>query len=261
MINLLSNAVKFTPEGGKIRFSAKVMEEPEQTDNTVWLEFAVSDTGIGIEPEKLSKLFSKFEQADYSISRRFGGTGLGLSISKSIVELMGGSIDVASTPGKGSCFTVRLPIERGSRKQLRTVGNDIQERTSDFTGRRVLLVEDIDINRQIVIAMLESTGLQFDEAENGKIAVDLFEADPERYDLIFMDLHMPEMDGYTATRKIRELNLAKAKEIPIIAMTANAFSEDIARCMEAGMNGHIAKPIDFDNLTRKIEQVLYADKP
>jgi signal transduction histidine kinase/CheY-like chemotaxis protein len=255
LINLLSNAVKFTPEGGNVRFSAVVTDE--KPDAPIWIEFSVSDTGIGIEPDKLAHLFAKFEQADHSISRRFGGSGLGLSISKNIVDLMGGSIDVASTPGEGSCFTVRLPVERWEHTLQRTAGNDAQDSLQDFSGRRVLLVEDIDINREIVIAMLEDTGLQFDEAENGRIAVELFSANPERYDIIFMDLHMPEMDGYTATQKIRAQNHAKAKEIPILAMTANAFSEDIVRCKDAGMNDHIAKPIDFDELTKKIGQMLY----
>jgi signal transduction histidine kinase/CheY-like chemotaxis protein len=256
LINLLSNAIKFTPKGGQVCFSAAVAEGQAPEANPVVLEFAIRDTGIGIEADKLARLFEKFEQIEHSISRRYGGTGLGLSICKSIVDIMGGSIDVVSTPGEGSCFTVRLPIERGERMPL-CAGVESQNRRHNFSGWRALLVEDNNINREIVIAMLEDTGLQLDEAENGQIAVNRFAADPERYDLIFMDLHMPEMDGYTATRKIRALNHARAGKVPIIAMTANAFSEDIARCLEAGMNDHIAKPINFSDLMGKIDRALH----
>ncbi|MDR0929777.1 MAG: response regulator [Oscillospiraceae bacterium] len=255
LLNLLSNAIKFTPTGGQVRFAAAVADGQDPQAERVALEFSVTDTGIGIAPDQLAHLFGKFEQADHSISRRFGGTGLGLSISKSIVEMMGGAIDVNSTPGEGSCFTVRVTLERGEPMPQRAEG-DLSDRPRDFSGRRALLVEDIMINREIVIAMLETTGLIIEEAENGKIAVDLFTKDPERYDLIFMDLHMPEMDGYTATREIRALGHTRAEEIPIIAMTANAFSEDIERCLEAGMNDHIAKPVNFDDLIDKIGRVL-----
>ncbi len=384
--NLLSNAVKFTPEEGKI--SLQIHNIDDQKDRCTLL-FEVIDNGIGLSEAQQKKLFQSFEQADGSISRRFGGTGLGLAICKNIVDIMGGEIGLESELQKGSRFYFTITVPKGTAnyqnkmradvdwKNVRLlVVDDAQEvreyfediaasigvhcssaqdgfeacrmieedddyqilfidwmmpgmdgieltrrirskygdnvivimisvveweqieesaiaagvnqfvskplfpsRIIDcinecmgqkeedeepvyltpeeqFEGKRILLVEDIEINREILIASLGGTGLEFVSAENGKIACDLFKEDPDKYDLVLMDIHMPEMDGYTATRIIREMNLAKAAEIPIVAMTANVFREDVEQCLAVGMDDHIGKPIDRDELINKLKRYL-----
>ena len=386
--NLLSNAVKFTPEKGTITMT--VAETQSENDYSI-LRFTISDTGIGITEEQIDKLFVSFEQADGSISRRFGGTGLGLAISKSIIEKMNGRIWVESETNKGSVFTFEIKLERSPRQSetvifdgitpsdlkllivdgdedirrhfldvvgnfgthadeaesgtraihlVKTareaqkpydvvfldynlpdmdgietanklgemidkntvivmtsflewnkiekladgvgvhrfiskplfpssildaineiVGNTIknlkietvmEEKAPDFSDATLLLAEDVEINREIFIALLEDTNINIDVAENGRIAVNKFKENPDRYNIIIMDVQMPEMDGCEATRMIRALDIPKAKQIPIIAMTANAFKEDVAMCISCGMNDHLAKPIDVEAVTRKL---------
>jgi len=257
LTNLLNNAIKFTPKDGTIKLSANWQVNGSQ--KKFILRFEVSDTGIGISGEQQSRLFSAFEQAEVGITRKFGGTGLGLVISKRIVEMLGGKIWVKSELGEGSKFIFTVPFEAG----------DIDESTSDmsavqpqetggsaYKGRTVLIVEDIEINREIIITLLESTELNFECAENGVEAVKMFSAAPERYDMIFMDLQMPEMDGITATRTIRKLEMEKAKTIPIVAMTANVFQDDVDACLAAGMNDHLGKPLDFNKLQEKLKKYL-----
>ena len=388
--NLLSNAVKFTPEGGKITL---LVHKTAEEDGLCTLYFEVADTGIGVEHGQEDHLFSSFEQADGSISRRFGGTGLGLAISKSIVEMMDGRIWLESEPGKGSNFQFTIRAKRGLSRQAGrlSAGVDWQrvrvmvveddpkarayfvdiatgagltcaaahsaaqawqmlEKDADwqvvfvsgdladadglglaakiraekgieavvlmiteagwalvedkaraagveryitkpilpspvidcineclgagpaakeaagqaeegdtaglFAGKRVLLAEDIDVNREIVMVLLDDTGVQLDAAENGLVALEKFKADPAAYDAILMDIHMPEMDGYEATRQIRAMDAPQAKSVPIIAMTANVFKEDIEKCLEAGMNDHIGKPLDIDELMAKLQKYL-----
>jgi signal transduction histidine kinase/CheY-like chemotaxis protein len=259
--NLLSNATKFTPEGGSIHMNAHLAEE---TDEGCVIEIAVSDTGIGISEEQQTRLFTSFQQAESSTSREFGGTGLGLAISKRIVEMMGGFIGVKSEPGKGSTFTFTIRARRGTAKDARPDPADARPagdegtRTDDFSGYRALLAEDMEINREIVLALLEPTGLVIDCAENGEEAVRIFKNSPARYDIIFMDLQMPKVDGYEATRRIRALGAARAKEIPIIAMTANVFRDDIEMCLAAGMNSHIGKPLNMEDLLKKLREYLSA---
>jgi signal transduction histidine kinase/CheY-like chemotaxis protein len=378
--NLLSNAVKFTPEGGTVRVGTKLLGEDALGICTV--QFVVQDTGIGISEEQKARLFNSFQQADSSVSRKYGGTGLGLAISRSIVDMMNGDIWIESELGKGSSFyfTVKMPrgetaseepslpgvrvlvvdgaeeersylaevfarlgarcdavtdsdvalrliAERGgdayevfladwraggaalaSEIRARGIGapiiaimpsiewNDAEDSAThsgvtgmlsrpvfpseissllrevlglnkserdeagagavDFTGRRILLAEDVDINREIVVTLLGPTGLEIDCAENGAIAVRRFTENPELYDAILMDIHMPEMDGYEATRRIRASGLPRAGSIPIIAMTANVFKEDIERCLAAGMNGHVGKPLDFDIVIAKLSEAF-----
>ena len=250
-LNLLSNAVKFTPEGGEITFSMDLVEKAQ--DGSYTLSAQVKDNGIGMTEEQQGRLFKSFEQADRGTAKRFGGTGLGLAISKRIAMLMDGNIQVQSAPGEGSLFTVTFRLQPGSITQP----SDEAEKTSfDFSGRVALLVEDIEINREIAMALLKSSGLEVDCAENGQVAVDMFMTDPGRYDIIFMDVHMPLMDGYAATETIRGVPNPYAKEVPIVAMTANAFAEDVVRCRAAGMNDHIAKPIDVAMLMQKTAQNL-----
>ncbi|MDR0861759.1 MAG: response regulator [Oscillospiraceae bacterium] len=391
--NLLSNAVKFTPENGAITLDAALTD---LTDNVCTLEISVTDTGIGISEEQQGKLFSSFQQADSSTSRKFGGTGLGLAISKRIVELMGGNIWIESELGQGSRFAFTVRIVRGSDAANRggllapgvtlakaralvvddhadvledflaiaeqiglqcdsaisgadalklveqnghydfyfvdwsmpemdgielsqrirksehqsavvimisstdwsniseqaknagvdkflpkplfpsnvadciiecigfdggTDGADIDRfKNVDFTGRRIILAEDIEINREIVVTLLEPTNIIVDCAENGAEAVELFSASPELYDMVFMDVQMPEMDGYEATRRIRASDFPRAKSIPIIAMTANVFREDVERCLASGMNGHVGKPIDIADVIEKLNTYLVRRK-
>jgi len=253
LINLLSNAVKFTPDG-TVHFKAELQSSSEAEGFRVLL--SVKDDGIGIAPDVIPTLFNNFEQADASISRKFGGTGLGLAISKRIVEMMHGNITVESILGEGSCFTAEVFLHKPSADAVVNKEACIESANGVFEGYRALLVEDIEVNREIVLALLGDTGLEIDIAENGACAVDAVMRAPETYDIIFMDIQMPVLDGYSATRKIRALNSPQAKTVPIIAMTANAFAEDIERCVEAGMNDHISKPVDFTKLIRKIEQYL-----
>ncbi|MDR0434391.1 MAG: response regulator [Gracilibacteraceae bacterium] len=392
--NLLSNSVKFTPEHGAIRLSAALAGEE---DGLCIIQIKVTDNGIGISAEQKARLFSSFEQAESSTSRKFGGTGLGLAISKRIVELMDGEIWVESSLGQGAEFTFNIRLLRGSEKErnkqrsglnwknarmmaidddpetrryfsdigrrfgivcdtaasgkeafeliekngnydiyfvdwrmpgmngidftlrLREIyssqkpvvilisaaeWNSIEDsakqagvnrflskplfpsdiadcisdcigregretakpaaaaRTDSFAGYQLLLAEDVDINREIVASILEPTGIQIDCAENGAEAVAKFQAAPEKYNMIFMDVQMPEMDGYEATRRIRALDLPSAATVPIIAMTANVFREDIEKCLAAGMNGHVGKPLDFDDvLTCLRENLTKEDSP
>ncbi len=395
--NLLSNAVKFTPEKGTISLKASLAESEDA--DSVTLKVEVTDTGIGISPEQQTRLFQSFQQAESSISRRYGGTGLGLVISKTIVEMMGGTIQLESETGKGSKFTFTVKVKQGESrsfdlnrrginwkniniltvdddpdilsyfreiiwglgancdiaanaeealnlverhgayniyfidlrmpdvdgisltKEIRAmeanpensvvimissadlssvetdakragvnkfllkplfpsaiadvisecigiVGDSIEETPLDicgiFAGHRILFAEDIDINREIILTLLEPTLIEIDCAENGIEAVKHFSRSPGKYDMVFMDIQMPEMDGYEATRLIRTLNFPAAKTVPIIAMTANVFKEDIESCLSAGMNGHLGKPINMDDLIeimlRYLKKGHYANK-
>ncbi len=389
--NLLSNAVKFTPEEGIIDLDAELVDEK---DGEYTIKIAVTDNGIGISPEQQKNLFQSFQQAESSMTRKFGGTGLGLAISKNIVEMMGGKIWVESELGKGAVFAFTVKVKKGddfnfnlgyqginwSNIRILTIDDDLdilvyfreivssfgahcdvakdaeealrfieengdyniyfvdlkmpdidgisltkeiraKEKNPDnsivimissadlsaievearkagvnrfllkplfpssisdvisecigivntkietppldvngiFEGCHILFAEDIDINREIVMALLEPTGIRVDCAENGTEAVRMFCKNPERYDLIFMDVQMPEMDGYEATRQIRSLNdIPKANTVPIIAMTANVFKEDIANCYTAGMNGHLGKPLDINDM---LQMMLRYIKP
>jgi len=254
--NLLSNANKFTPNKGIIHLDARLVSEKEGMCRLI---ISVSDTGIGISNEQKIRLFETFEQADTRIARSFGGTGLGLSISKRIVEMMKGEICVDSEPGEGSTFVFNILLKRGDAEEEKLVNKklDKDDYTDIFTGKNVLLAEDVEINQEIVIALLEPTQLVVECAPNGEAAVRMFSESPGKYDLIFMDIQMPEMDGYQATRAIRSMNIPEAKKIPIIAMTANVFREDVENCLAAGMNGHVKKPIDFKELIKLLRQYLF----
>jgi CheY-like chemotaxis protein len=259
--NLLSNATKFTPEGGRIGLG---FELQAQHGDVCTLRCSVTDNGIGIAPDAQARLFDSFEQADSSTSRRYGGTGLGLAISKSIIEKMGGTIAVSSVANEGSTFTFTIDVQRdtdsspitahGDREAIVDLLANIKER--DFSAFIALVAEDVDVNFEILVALLEPTGIRLDWAHNGVEAVDMFKADPERYDIIFMDLQMPEKNGYEATREIRESGLPNSRVVPIIAMTANVFQEDIDRCHECGMNAHLGKPLDFAQVISTLRRSL-----
>jgi signal transduction histidine kinase/CheY-like chemotaxis protein/HAMP domain-containing protein len=257
--NLLSNAVKFTPEEGTIGLSAELTEE---SDGVCTVQTTVSDTGIGISEEQQSRLFASFQQADSGISRKFGGTGLGLAISKRIAEMMGGTIWIHSKPGEGSTFTFTIKARRTSEAaETQAAAEEAPVEDGCFRGFRLLLAEDVDINREIVMSLLESTEIEIDCAENGAEAVRIFSEAPAKYHLIFMDVHMPEMDGYEATRRIRALEHPWAKIIPIVAMTANVFRQDIERCLGAGMNDHLGKPLDFGEMIKKLRAYMGREQP
>jgi len=389
--NLLGNAIKFTPEKGSIHLDARFVNEENDLCN---IQFSVTDTGIGINPSEQTRIFSSFEQAESSTTRKYGGTGLGLAISKSIVELMGGRIWMLSEINKGSTFSFIIPLKRGNKEYLGLLSPDVNlnnvrimvvdddkdildyfkeicnefkincstaisgeeaiklvekngryhiyfvdwkmpgmdgiKLTSElkkhnesinsfvimitaaewttiekeardagvdkflakplfpshiadilnevlginkkkeneeplniiglFSGRRILLVEDVEINRDIVIELLRPTNIDIECAENGKEAVRIFSEAPKKFDLILMDVQMPEMDGYEATRKIRALNSPEAQTVRIIAMTANVFREDIERCLEAGMDNHLGKPLDFLDVIEKLRHYLPKNK-
>ncbi|MDR2665633.1 MAG: response regulator [Oscillospiraceae bacterium] len=258
--NLLSNAVKFTPEHGNIKLNARLVGTGA-SGCSICVE--VVDDGIGISPEQQLLLFVSFQQAENSTSRKFGGTGLGLAISKRIVEMMGGEIWVESELGRGSTFAFTVTCRYGGANgSLDTVapddaapGESVREEYS-FDGAHILVAEDVEINREIVSAILEPSKLEIDYAENGTEAVRIFGESPNRYALIFMDVQMPEMDGYEATRRIRAMSYPRAKAVPIIAMTANVFREDIERCLACGMDDHIGKPLDFDEVLNKLRQYM-----
>jgi CheY-like chemotaxis protein len=251
LINLLGNAVKFTPDGGEIRF---LVDTGAGADGALTARFQIADTGIGMTEAQMKNLFSAFEQADSTIAVRFGGTGLGLAISQNLVAQMGGLITVTSEPGVGSAFQFSIDLPRAELAAPEAVkgGGAV-----DLTGRRILLVEDIDINRLILKELLSDTHLEIDEAEDGLRGVERFLASPEHwYDLVFMDVQMPNLNGYEATRRIRDLPRADAKTVPILAMTANAYKEDIDRAIESGMNGHLSKPINIGDVTDALWKYL-----
>ena len=257
LINLLSNAVKFTPEYGCICLSAKKIAD---CGDMCTIRFSVKDTGIGISEEQQRHLFVAFNQADSSFSRKFGGTGLGLAISKRIISMMGGDIWIESLLGEGASFIFDIKVKSEQSIAQDAAADDPQRGFASysdiFRGKRVLIAEDVDINREIIAALLEETRIELVFAMDGKDAVEKFSATPQNYDAILMDIHMPGMDGYEATRCIRSSGLEGASSIPIIAMTANVFREDIDRCLASGMNGHLAKPIDAAALVAELKKAV-----
>ena len=253
--NILGNAIKFTPEGGLISLSAYVMGEK---DGLFTIQIMISDNGIGISREQQARLFQSFNQAENTIVRKFGGTGLGLTISKAIVEMMDGKIWINSELGKGATFFLTIKVKRGADKAKEEENPDGETavKTEDIyallKNKHILLVEDMDINREIVAALFEPIGLDLVQAHNGVEALQKFKEAPDKFDAILMDVQMPEMDGYEATRRLRSLIIPKAKQIPIIAMTANVFQEDVERCLRAGMNDHVGKPLNMEEVLNKL---------
>jgi signal transduction histidine kinase/CheY-like chemotaxis protein len=336
--NLMSNASKFTAEGGTVGLTVScdalegALEDADAKGDGkeheggaagdgqgrgdargdgheggagrgVTLSVSVTDTGIGISDEALSRLFTPFEQADNSTTRVYGGTGLGLVISQRIIKAMGGLIAVSSTPGEGSCFSFTVTVPQAQAQNAADQHQETGEldgafRTLDLSGHVILLAEDVEVNQEIALALLEPTGVSIDVASTGREAVEAIEANPTRYSLILMDIQMPEMDGLEATRRIRALEAHRAggaggaggsgesgaggagesgaggsaagesgasgagsgagelRPLPIVAMTANVFKEDVERCRAAGMDDHIGKPIDMTELLTKIEGYL-----
>ena len=254
-INIIGNSVKYTPEGGKISVSVK--EEPFEKENYIAYRIIVEDNGIGMSKEYLPHIFEEFSREHTSTESKVTGTGLGLPIVKSLIDMMGGTIEVESQPGCGTKMNVVLPFELASEKQILEEKQKEKEKISDsILGKRVLLAEDNELNAEIAMTVLKENGLKAERAANGKQCIEMLKKMPEDYyDMILMDIQMPEMDGYEATKLIRNLDDARA-DIPIVAMTANAFEEDRQKALESGMNAHVSKPVDMNMLFKVMTQIL-----
>lgn len=256
-VNLVSNAMKYTPRGGNVTIT--VEELPCEKEGYVKIKAEIKDTGIGMGKEYLPTLFEPFSREHNTTTGKVGGTGLGMAIVKKYMDLMGGSIEVVSEPGKGTIFTFTLMHKIADRKccSQKTETVETSDKGESLRGKHVLLAEDNDLNAEIAVTVLEETGLVIERVEDGIQCVNRIEQmSAGTYDLILMDIQMPNMDGYQAAKYIRHLNDKKKAEIPIIAMTANAFAEDRKRAFDAGMNGHIAKPIDIEKLGAVILSIL-----
>ncbi len=255
LLNLLGNSVKFTPEQGAVELTVYQEALPEDASR-VRTHFLVRDTGIGMSKEYQQVIFESFSREDNTRVRKTEGSGLGMAITKYIVDAMGGTISVHSEQGRGSEFHVAFDLERAAAPAAQAA--DGGERTGgvDLKGKRILLAEDNELNWEVARELLSILELELDWAENGEICAEKFRKSPVGYyDAILMDVRMPVMDGYEATAAIRGLERGDAA-VPIIAMTADAFSEDIQRCLACGMNDHLAKPIDIETVARKLKKHL-----
>jgi CheY-like chemotaxis protein len=252
--NLIGNAIKFTSKGGKIKLSSKKLRTDEE--GNIHIQIKVKDTGIGISKEFQKKIFNSFERENTSTISKIQGTGLGLAISKNIAKILGGDLEVKSKTGQGSefifTFKCQTVVNKNSRKEEKDRIEDI-----DFAGKRILLVEDNELNLEIGKEILEEKGFEVEAAEDGMVALcKVMNSKPGFYDAVLMDIQMPVMDGYKATMEIRELENKQLSRIPIIAMTANAFVEDKQKAMEVGMDGHISKPIEMEELNKLLCKVF-----
>lgn len=252
LINLFSNSVKYNKPNGKIHMSMKTLE---QTEDTITCEFKIRDTGVGMSQEFVEKkLFHPFVQADTSSRSNYTGTGLGMSIVKQLIDKMGGTISVESELGVGSCFTVVIPFEIDHEASLK---QSEEAENADISGLNIMVAEDNELNMEIIEFLLTEQGAHVEKVQNGQEALDKFEgSEPGTYDVILMDLMMPVMDGISATKAIRASKHAEAETIPIIAMTANAFYEDERKCLDAGMNAHLAKPLDMKMVVSTIAECV-----
>ncbi len=255
ILNILSNAIKYTGEGGKICCSLK--QKPYEKEDWCQLEISVADNGIGISEDFQQHIFESFSRERTSTASGIEGTGLGMGIVKKLVDLMKGTIEVESKLGEGSTFTVRIPCLIAKQEEISEKRLIKQEDKKSLAGKRILLAEDNDINAEIAMELLKEEGLILERAENGVICVEKLEKAPEGYyDLILMDVQMPDMDGYDATRKIRRLDDPEKAKIPIIAMTANAFAKDRKMALSSGMDDYVSKPVDMNLLVPLLEKYL-----
>ena len=255
MLNIISNAIKYTPEGHSIY--VEVHEAVSENPSKIRYIFSCEDTGIGMSEEYLPHIYEEFSREHSTTENKVPGTGLGLPIIKSMIELMGGSIQVESRQGIGTKFTIDLSFDIALKEEVYGSKDTIESSAiHTIKGKRILLVEDNELNAEIAKTVLEDVGALITRAENGQQALELFKEKPAgTFDVILMDLMMPVMDGYTATRKIRELERSDAKTVPIIAMTANAFKEDAEKCIAVGMNAHLAKPLDIEKMKMTIKSI------
>ncbi|MBQ3704371.1 MAG: response regulator [Oscillospiraceae bacterium] len=253
IINILGNAVKFTDRPGTVTFTA---EQAEEREGIRLLRFTMKDTGVGMDKDFIPKLFEPFSQEDATTTNRYGGSGLGMAITKNIVDMMGGTITVESEIDHGTTVTVEVPLRCADHMEAPD-HSEPEEPEISVAGLHVLIVEDMEMNAEILTDLLEMEEMSSDWAENGQKAVEMFEqSEPGQYDAILMDMRMPVMDGVTATKEIRKLSRADAATIPIIALTANAFEEDVQQCMQAGMNAHLSKPVEIELLKKKLARLL-----
>ena len=266
MINVLGNAVKFTSEGGRVVFA---VEQIAHSGGRSTLRFTISDTGKGIGKDYLPRIFDTFSQEDNSATNQYGSTGLGLSITKNLVELMDGNIEVESEKGVGTTFTITIALEDSNRESASPEASGVQPEglsvspisdvpaDNKLKGLRVLLAEDVEINAEIIVAIMAMRDVEVDLAENGKIAVDTYaNHDPYYYDAVLMDMRMPVMDGLEASRTIRAMGREDSESIPIIALTANAFDDDVQNSMQAGLNAHLSKPVEPQVLFETMEALV-----
>ena len=254
-MNLLSNAVKYTPNHGHINFT---VSETSASDHTAYYEIVVSDNGYGMSEEFVAHIFDSFTREEDSRTSKIQGTGLGMAITKNLVDLMGGTISVKSEKGRGSAFTVQIPLQISHKEKMQTDITDASKgKDHMFEGMHILAAEDNELNAEILREILGMLGASCEIYENGARVLDAFlDSKPGQYDLILMDIQMPKMNGYEATRAIRDSNHEMAHVIPIIAMTANAFAEDVQASMDAGMNAHIAKPLIMEEVIKVISRNL-----
>ncbi len=255
LINILGNAVKFTDAPGLVTF---IIEETDRRDDDCRLRFTMKDTGIGMDREFLPKLFEAFSQEDATTTNRYGGSGLGMAITRNIVEMMGGEISVESEKGRGSTFVVSVPLKRA--RQAERPADSAEAAPGEepsLAGLHLLIAEDIELNAEVLIDLLEMEEITCEWAENGERAVAIFgQSEENHFDAVLMDMRMPVMDGLAATRAIRKLDRPDAKTVPIIALTANAFEDDSQRCLEAGMDAHLSKPVDIEALKKTLGRLL-----
>ena len=251
LVNIAGNAIKYTPEGKTVDLTA--IEEAGSLPGRAKYRFVIKDTGIGISEEYLPHIFESFTREENTTINRVQGTGLGLAITAKVVELMGGKISVKSKLNEGSEFTVELELEIDEPEE--TVSKE-EQKTNDISGSHILIVEDNDINAEIAIMILQQFGLQADRAVNGSAGLEIVRENPNKYDAVLMDIQMPVMNGYEATRAIRQLKDPYFQNLPIIAMSANAFDDDVRDCLNAGMNDHIAKPFQPDELLKLLQKYL-----
>ena len=255
LVNILNNAVKFTKDGGTIRFDAG--NRPGADAQHIVICYRIKDTGIGMSEDFQKKIFDEFAQEENGVRTQYKGTGLGMPISKKYIELMGGTITVDSRKGVGTTFTVEIPMEVTNAEKVEKTKPLVQH--NDLKGIKVLLAEDNDLNAELATILLEDLGMTVTRAADGQEVVDLFAEHPAgTYDIILMDIMMPKMDGHQAAKEIRAMYADRpdAEEIPIIALSANAFSEDVQASLDAGMNGHVSKPLNMEEVTKVIERNL-----
>ena len=259
LINILSNAIKFTDAPGRVKLTVDCVSVYRERSS---IKFVISDTGIGMDESFIPKVFDTFSQEDSDRNNKFGSTGLGMAIAKNIIDVMNGTITVKSRKGEGTEFTVIITFNNCSRSDGAQAGDESEAKPrADLRGCRILLAEDVFINAEIMNEILKVKGAETDYAETGAVALKKFSSsEPGHYDAVLMDVRMPEMDGLEATSKIRALDRPDARIVPIVAMTANAFDEDVQRSMQAGMNAHLSKPVEPEKLYQTLEELIWEAK-